>query len=320
MQIVVLDGYTMNPGDLSWDALAALGELEVFDRSTPEEIALRARQAEVVITNKAPLLASALGELPALKFIAVTATGVNVVDLREASRRGVVVSNVPAYGTESVAQFTIALLLNLASRVGQHAHAVQRGAWADADDFCFWEDPLVELHGRTLGIVGMGAIGRRVGQIANALGMKVLGARRSGSTTETPPWGPFAWREVDEIFAEADVVSLHCPLRAETEGLVDARRLRLMKPTALLLNTARGPLVDEAALAHALESGQIAGAGLDVVSVEPILPGNPILGAPNCILTPHIAWATFEARQRLMTATVDNVRAFLAGDPINVVG
>lgn len=319
MRIVVLDGYTLNPGDNPWDELAALGELEVFDRSTPEEVVARARRAEIVVTNKAPISADTIAALPDLRFVAVTATGYNVVDVDVAAARGILVSNVPAYGTDSVAQFTIALLLELASRVGEHDRAVHAGAWAAAPDFCFWRTSPVELVGKTLGLVGFGAIGRRVGALASAFGMSVLASSRPGGEREPPGYEPFSWSDVDELFARSDVVSLHCPLTAENEGLVDAVRLARMKSTAFLINTARGPLVDEVALGDALERGVIAGAAVDVVSREPIAPDNPLLHAPRCIVTPHIAWATLAARRRLMDRTVENVRAFLEGRPVHLV-
>ncbi len=319
MRIVVLDGHTMNPGDNPWDELAALGDLEVYERSAPDEIIERARGACIVVTNKAPLDAHVLEALPDLRFIAVTATGFNVVDVDAAAARGIPVSNVPVYGTESVAQFTLALLLELVSRVGEHDRAVHEGAWAAAPDFCFWRAPLVELAGRTFGIVGLGAIGRRVGALAHALGMTVLATGRPGSAPGQPDGLPVGWCTTDELFVRSDVVSLHCPLTPENAGLVDRERLARMKPGALLLNTARGALVDEAALADALAHGVIAGAAVDVASTEPISADNPLLRAPNCIITPHIAWATLAARRRLMQTTVENVRAFLAGAPIHVV-
>lgn len=318
-RIVVLDGYTMNPGDNPWDAVAQLGDLEVYDRSAPDEIVPRARGAQIVITNKTPISAETIDALPDLRFIAVTATGYNVVDVAAASGRGIPVSNVPEYGTDSVAQFTMALLLELASRVGEHDQAVHDGAWAASPDFCFWRTSPVELAGLTMGLVGFGAIGRRVGELANAFGMSILAAGRPGGSRPAPSYERFSWCQVDDVFARADVVSLHCPLTEENAGLVNSERLARMKPSAFLINTARGALVDEQALADALQRGVIAAAAVDVASSEPIAAENPLLAAPRCIVTPHMAWATLAARRRLMVTTVDNLRAFLDGRPANVV-
>lgn len=316
-RIVALDGHTLNPGDNPWDSIASLGDFTVYPRSTAGELLERARGAEILVTNKAPLSAETITQLPSLRLIAVTATGYNIVDVQSASQRGVVVCNVPEYGTDSVAQFTIALLLELCSHVGVHDAAVMQGEWQRAPDFCLVKRPLVQLAGLTIGLIGIGRIGRRVGQLAAALGMNVIAARRSGS--EAPADSLFAFREIDEIFAEADVVSLHCPLTPQTRGLVNAERLGRMKPTAMFINTARGGLVVEADLAAALREKRLAGAAVDVVSVEPIRSSNPLLHAPRCIVTPHIAWATLTARRALMSTTADNIRAFLAGNPINVV-
>lgn len=315
MKICILDGHTLNPGDLSWDALCQLGPCVIHDRTPPQEVASRASGAEVVLTNKAILGATQIAALPDLRFIAVTATGFNVVDIAAAREHGIVVSNVPGYGTSSVAQHVFALILELTQRVGLHSEAARGTGWALADDWCFWKGPLVELDGLTLGIIGFGEIGAAVARIAQAFGMKVLATRSS----RRPMPGHVLEASVDEIFARSDVVTLHCPLTSETRGLVDARRLASMKPSAYLINTARGPLIDEPALAAALDSGRIAGAGLDVLSQEPPAADNPLLVARNCILTPHLAWATRAARARLMEATVANVRAFLAGTPTNVV-
>jgi glycerate dehydrogenase len=317
VRIVVLDGYTLNPGDNPWDALAAVGDLVVHERTPRELVAERARGAAIVLTNKTIVDAGALAALPELRFIAVLATGYNVVDVEAARGRGIAVSNVPEYGSDSVAQHVFALLLELCHRTGEHDAAVHAGDWERSPDFCFWRQTPLELAGLTLGIVGFGRIGRRVGEIGHALGMKVVAsARRRG---DSPDYRPFEWAETREIFARADVVSLHCPLDATNAGFVDAELLARMKSTAYLLNTARGGLVDEAALAAALKSGGLAGAGVDVVSAEPIHGDNPLLTAPNCIVTPHIAWASLAARRRLMATTVENVRAFLRGAPINVV-
>lgn len=317
MKIVILDGYTANPGDLDWSPLTALGELTVHDR-TPASLTLeRAAGAQVLLTNKVVLGATELAALPELRYIGVLATGYNVVDVAAARERGIAVTNVPAYSTPSVAQHVFALLLELTRGVGHHAELVRAGRWSASPDFAFWATPQVELAGLTFGIVGFGAIGRAVARVALAFDMRVL------AHTRTPD--PAGWPEVDfvgldELFARADVVSLHCPLTEETCGLVNASRLATMKPTAFLLNTGRGPLVDEAALAVALRAGVIAGAGLDVLSQEPPPADNPLLSAPNCIITPHLAWATKAARQRLLNVAIDNVRAFVEGTPQNRVG
>jgi glycerate dehydrogenase len=317
MRIVVLDGHTLAADGNSWAALEAFGAVEVHERSTPDQVLARARGAAVLITNKARIPAAVIDQAPDLRLIAVTATGHDCVDVAAARRRAIPVSNVPEYGTDSVAQFTVALLLELCHRAGLHADAVRAGEWATALDFCFWRTPQVELAGKTIGVVGFGRIGRRVGEVAHALGMAVLAHGRSRPAP--PDYRPFAWADRDELFARADVISLHCPLTAETAGLVNQERLRLVKPSAFLLNTARGGLVVEEDLAEALNAGRLAGAAVDVVSREPIRPDNPLLGARNCLITPHIAWATREARRRLLEATVANVANFLAGRPTNVV-
>lgn len=318
MKIVVLDGHTLNPGDLSWEGVAALGALEVHDRTPPDLVRERAAGAAVLVTNKTVLDADTIASLPDLRFVAVLATGYNVVDVAAARRRGIPVANVPEYGSDSVAQHTFALLLELAGRVGELAAAVGAGEWTRSPDFSFWRLPPRELRGLTLGIVGFGRIGRRVGEIGHAFGMHILA---TPGRRPVPPadYAPFAWADVATIFADADVVSLHCPLTADNERFVDAALLARMKPTALLLNTARGALVDEAALAVALHAGRIGGAGLDVVAVEPMRADNPLRTAPNCVITPHVAWASVAARTRLMAATVANIRAFLDGAPVNVV-
>lgn len=316
MNIAVLDGYTLNPGDLSWDELKALGPCEIFDRTPPDEIAARAAHAEIAITNKAVLHRPQIEAMPRLKYIGVTATGYNIVDVAAAKERGVIVTNVPAYGTRSVAQHTFALLLELTQHAGHHAQTVRDGRWVRSPDWCYWDHPLVELDGLTLGIVGYGRIGQAVARLAEAFGMKVIAsASSSGRKREAN----VAVVDLEYLFSESDVVSLHCPLTPETKHLVNAQRLARMKPTSFLLNTSRGPLVDEAALADALNSGRIDGAAMDVLSVEPPPADNPLLSAKNCLITPHIAWATRAARARLMRTAVDNVRAFLAGNPQNVV-
>jgi glycerate dehydrogenase len=317
MKIVVLDGYTLAAGGNSWDGLRPLGEVEAHDRSSPNEVAERARGASVLITNKALVPPDVINSLPELRFIAVSATGFDCVDVVAASRRGIPVSNVPEYGTDSVAQFTFALLLELCHHVGLHADAVRGGEWGRSPDFCFWKAPLIELVGRTMGVVGFGRIGRRVGELAHAFGMRVLA--HSPSQAKAPAYQPFAWAGLDELFAEADVISLHCPLTPETAGLVNRERLQRVKRGAFLLNTSRGGLVVEQDLAEALNAGQLAAAAVDVVAQEPLRPDNPLLSARNCLITPHIAWATREARRRLLEATVANVANFFAGRPTNVV-
>jgi len=317
MQIVVLDGYTLNPGDNPWDALARYGELAVFDRTPPDQVVTRAADAAIVLTNKTVLTAEAIAALPSLRFIAVLATGYDVVDIAAARRRGIPVANVPEYGTTAVAQHTFALLLELCHRVGDHARAVAAGEWTRATDFSFWLAPPVELDGRTMGIVGFGRIGQRVAALAHAFGMRVIANSRSRGNP--PDYPGFAWRSIPELFAEADVISLHCPLTADNAQFVNSELLAHVQRSALLLNTARGGLIDAAALAAALDAGTLAGAGLDVLSTEPPRAGNPLLTARNCIITPHLAWASLPARRTLMAATVRNVEAFLAGAPINVV-
>lgn len=316
VRIVVLDSYTFNPGDNPWTEVEALGELSVFERSSADEIVPRAQGAAVVLTNKTPLSAATLAALPQLTGICVLATGVNVVDVAAASARGIPVCNIPAYSTASTAQHTIALLLELTNHVGKHDVAVHQGAWVNALDFSFTLSPLTELDGLLLGIVGFGAIGRRVGEIAHALGMRIVAAG------DGPRVGDPAWLErapLDELFRRADVVTLHCPLSDATRGLVNAARLASMRPSALLLNAGRGPLVNEADLADALARGVIAGAALDVLSEEPPNADNPLLAAPRCVITPHNAWLTLAARRRAMQTTAENVRGILQGVPTNVV-
>ena len=315
MRIVVLDGYALNPGDLSWGELEALGDCTVHDRTPPGQVVERARGAGAVLINKVALTRAVLAALPELRYVGVLATGYNVVDVAAARERGVVVTNVPAYGTASVAQMVFAHLLELTHNVGLHAQSVRRGDWTRCPDFCYWLRPPVELAGMTMGIVGFGRIGRQVAGAALAFGMKVLAydALPGGSV----PGVEMA--DLDRLFRESDVVTLHCPLTPETQGLVDARRLALMKPTAFLINTSRGPVVDEPALAQALNSGKLAGAGVDVLGVEPPPPDSPLPAAANCNVTPHIAWASQAARRRLLSVAVGNLRAFQAGSPVNVV-
>jgi glycerate dehydrogenase len=320
MKIVVLDGYTVNPGDTPWDSLANLGELVVHERTPPERLLERAAGAEVLITNKTQIRREALSALSAhgqLRGISILATGYDVVDVAYAKERGVWVSNVPAYSTASVAQHTIALLLELTQHVGLHSDSAKSGDWARSYDFSYWKTPLIELEGLTLGIVGFGAIGRRVASIASALGMKIMAtpSRRDDTRPADVTTAP-----LERLLGASDVVTLHCPLTPETARLVRRDNLARMKPSALLVNTARGALVDESDLAWALAEGVIAGAALDVLAVEPPPPEHPLLSAPRCIVTPHQAWTTLAARQRLLAVTVENVRGFSLGTPQNLVG
>lgn len=315
MKIVVLDGYTLNPGDLSWAELQSLGECTVRDRTAPEQLMKRAEGARVLLTNKVVLDREALESLPDLDYIGILATGYNVVDLDAAGERGIVVTNVPTYGTDSVAQHVFALLLELVNGVGTHDRAVHDGKWSRSPDFSFSKVTMTELAGLTMGIVGYGAIGEAVARISQAFGMSVIVRTRTPGKSDKV-------RHVDleTIFTESDIVSLHCPLTPETEHLVNEDRLGKMRDTAYLINTSRGPVVDEAALAAALNAGRIAGAGVDVLSMEPPAEDNPLLTARNCVVTPHIAWATLAARQRLMDTVVGNVKAWMEGRPVNVVG
>ena len=316
MNIVILDSFTTNPGDLSWAPLESLGSLVAYDRTDDADIVPRARDAEIVLTNKTLLSRGVIAALPRLRCICVLATGYNVVDVAAAKEHGVTVCNVPEYSTPNVAQAVLALLLELTNRTGHHDRTVHEGRWAACDDFCYWDGELVELAGLTLGIVGYGRIGQAVARVGRAFEMRILAHRRQA----TGPIDGGEYADLDRLFAESDVVSLHCPLTPATKELVNAARLARMKPTALLINTARGGLVNEADLAAALDAGTIAGAGLDVLSVEPPSAANPLLRARNCVITPHIAWATRNARRRLIEATAGNVAAFLAGHPQNVVG
>jgi glycerate dehydrogenase len=318
-RIVVLDGYAVNPGDNSWSPLAELGELSVHERSRATEVVERARHADIVLLNKAPLGREAIAQLPRLRGVSVLATGVNSVDLDAATERGIAVCNVPAYSTASVVQHTLSLLLELCNKVGLHDRSVHAGDWTRSIDYCYWKSPLLELEGKLLGVVGYGAIGRGVANAARALGMNVCAAHLSSSPVDAEISNPVPRLPLDELFRRADVISLSCPLTAETRHLVSRARLALLKPGCLLLNTARGGLVDEAALSAALAAGQLAGAALDVLSTEPPSADNPLLHAPNCVITPHVAWSSLPARQRLIATSVDNVRALLAGSPIHVV-
>jgi glycerate dehydrogenase len=315
MKIVVLDGYTLNPGDLGWDELEKLGSCKVFDRTPPDRVVARAKDAEIVLTNKTVLDAKILRRLPRLRYIGVLATGYNIVNVQAARERHIPVTNVPIYGTPSVAQMVFAHLLELTQHVAHHAQTVRRGRWSRSADFCYWDFPLIELKGLTMGIVGYGRIGRETGAVARAFGMRVLAVEPAPK----PEGREVGFVSLEALFSRSDVVSLHCPLTRETQGLVNAERLALMKRTAFLINTSRGALVEEQALANALNSGEIAGAGLDVLAVEPPSADNPLLKAKNCFITPHIAWATRAARERLMKTAVENVRVFLAGGRRNVI-
>ncbi len=316
MNIVVLDGHTLNPGDLSWEGFEQLGTARIYERTPPEAIVERAAEAEVVLTNKTPLSAATLEALPQLQYIGVLATGYNIVDVEAARNRGIPVTNVPDYGTDSVAQMTMALLLELTQHVGHLARTVREGRWTKCPDFCYWDYPLIELRGLALGIVGYGRIGQAVARLGQAFGMNVL-VYTPRRVLGTPMGVEFA--SLDMLLGWSDVVSLHCPLRPETENLMNAQRLAMMKPTAFLLNTSRGQLVDAQALADALKEGRLGGAGLDVLAVEPPHADNPLLAAPRCYITPHIAWATRAARDRLLQGALENLINFLQGTPINVV-
>lgn len=318
MEIVILDGYTENPGDLSWEGLEKLGKLTVYDRTTDHsQIAGRIGNAEAVYTNKTPISAEVLKLCPDLKFIGVLATGYNVVDVEAAKAAGIVVSNIPTYGTDAVGQYAIALLLELCHHVGEHSDCVKRGDWSNNKDWCFWNHPLIELAGKTMGIVGFGRIGQRTGAIAQALGMKVLAFdayRNPELESDTCHYA-----DMDELFGAADVISLHCPLFPSTQGIINKDTIGKMKDGVMIINNSRGGLIVEEDLRDALNSGKVGGAALDVVSTEPIRMDNPLLDAKNVIITPHIAWAPKESRQRLMDIAVDNLKAFMDGRPVNVV-
>ncbi|MBK8090580.1 MAG: D-2-hydroxyacid dehydrogenase [Verrucomicrobiaceae bacterium] len=316
MKIVLLDAHTANPGDVSWSPFESIGPCDIHPRTPLEETVARCAGATAIITNKAPITREIIAALPDLRYIGVIATGFNVVDTVAAKERGIPVTNVPGYGTPAVAQHVFALILELANHVGAAAADVRAGGWQRCPDFCYWDKPIIELAGKTLGIVGYGGIGAAVARIGAAFGMRVLASRRSWPTPPPPGIEP---ADTDTLFRHSDVLSLHCPLTDDTKHLINERTLGLMKPTALLINTGRGPLVDEAALAAALNAGTIAGAGLDVLSVEPPKQPNPLQQAKNCLITPHVAWASREARTRLIDACAANLRAFLAGKPVHVV-
>lgn len=316
MKIVALDGYAANPGDLSWDELKALGECVIYDRTAPEEVLERAADAEVVLTNKVVITADMMAALPQLKYIGVMATGYNIVDIDAARERGIIVTNIPSYSTASVAQMVFAHILNIAQQVQHHSEAVHQGRWTSSKDFCFWDTPLIELRGKKLGIVGLGNTGYTTARIAIGFGMEVY-AYTSKSSFQLPP--EIKKMELDQLFSECDVISLHCLLTDKTRELVNAARLKLMKPTAILINTGRGQLVNEQDLADALNNGQIYAAGLDVLSQEPPKADNPLLTARNCYITPHIAWASAAARERLMGILLDNLKGYIEGKVINNV-
>lgn len=316
MKIVVLDGYAANPGDLSWDELKALGECTIYERTSPEEILERAAGAEILLTNKVVLNAETIAALMELKYIGVLATGYNIVDVTAAKERGIIVTNIPAYSTASVAQMVFAHILNIAQRVQHYTDEVRAERWSNSPDFCFWDTPLIELRGKKIGIIGLGHTGYNTARIAIGFGMEVY-AYTSKSPFQLPP--EIKKMELDEIFSTCDIVSLHCPLTDATRELVNAGRLKLMKPNAILINTGRGPLINEQDLADALNNGTIFAAGLDVLTQEPPRADNPLLTAKNCYITPHIAWASIAARERLMQIMLENVKAYLSGKPVNNV-
>jgi glycerate dehydrogenase len=316
VRIVILDGYTLNPGDLSWDPVAAFGELAVYDRTPEEAISERAAGAHILITNKTPLRAGMQAALPDLRCICVLATGYDVVDIAAAKARNIPVCNTPAYGVDSVAQHVFALLFALCRNAALHDASVRAGRWRECADFCYWLTPQTELTGKVMGIAGFGNIGRRVGELARAFGMEVLAA---DLPSDRPAAYPVTFVELDELFARSDVLSLHCPLTESTRAMVNKERLGLMKKGAFLINAARGPLLDEAAVAEALHSGRLGGLGADVLSVEPPSADNPLLGTPNTFITPHIAWAGLNARQTIIRMTAENIEAFMEGKPRNVV-
>ena len=317
MKIVVLDGYTLNPGDISWEGMEAFGKVTVYDRTKAEEVVERIGDAEVVYTNKTPITKETMDACPGMKFIGVLATGYNIVDVAAAKEKGIPVSNIPTYGTAAVSQFAIALLLELCHHIGEHSDAVKAGEWTSNPDWCFWKYPLVELAGKNMGIIGFGRIGQDTGKIAQALGMKVLAYdafKRPELESDT-----CKYVDLDTLLAQSDVISLHCPLFPDTEGIINKDTIAKMKDGVMIINDSRGPLIVEQDLRDALDSGKVAGAALDVVSTEPIQMDNPLLGAKNVILTPHIAWAPKESRQRLMDIAVDNLKCYVDGKPQNVV-
>lgn len=316
MEIVILDGYTVNPGDLSWKGIQALGQCTIYDRTSPDEVVERAAKAEIILTNKTALTAAHIDALPYLRYIGVMATGYDIIDIEAATKHGIMVTNVPAYSTESVAQMVFAHILNITQGVRQHSEEVHKGRWSNSKDFCFWNTPLIELADKNIGIVGFGRTGQATARIALAFGMKVL-AYTSKQASALP--GGIEKVELDELFQQSDIVSLHCPLNNKTYHIINSARLTLMKSDAVLINTSRGGLVDEQALANALNTGTIRAAGIDVLSQEPPHPDNPLLSARNCHITPHIAWATTEARLRLMSTLEKNIIAYISGTASNMV-
>ena len=317
MEIVVLDGYTLNPGDISWQGLEALGNIKVYDRTPEEKVVERIGEAEIVFTNKTALTREIFSRAPNIKYIGVLATGYNVVDIDAAKEYGIKVTNIPTYGTMAVAQYVFALLLEMCHHVSEHNNRVKNGEWTESSDFCFWSYPLIELANKKMGIIGLGRIGYATANIAKAFGMNVL-AYDSYPNKELED-KHLKYVPLDELLAESDVISLHCPLFDSTKGIINKKSIAKMKDGVFIINTARGPLIIEEDLADALNTGKVAGAAVDVVSAEPIKPDNPLLGAKNCIITPHIAWAPKESRERLMNIAVDNLKAFLNGKPVNVV-
>ena len=316
MKIVVLDGYALNPGDLSWECLNRFGDVTVYDRTPAELIIPRIGDAEIILLNKTPITDETLAVCPSVKLICVLATGYNVVDCDAARKRGIPVCNVPAYGTAAVAQFTFSLLLELCNAVGHHSYSVHKGDWCRSIDFCYWQTPQMELAGKTMGIIGFGRIGRAVGTIAKAFGMRVIAYNRS-RCTEGEAIGEYV--DLDTLFRQSDIISLHCPMTPQTEGIINASSIAKMKDGAILLNTARGQLVIEEDLAAALAAGKLRGAAVDVVTNEPMDATNPLLNAPNCIITPHMAWSPVESRQRIMDCTVHSIQAYMDGNPVNTV-
>lgn len=317
MKIVILDGYTLNPGDLSWDRLKALGDLTIYDRTSQEDLVERLRGAEIVYTNKTPITKEVLDQCPTIKYIGVLATGYNVVDTQEAKERQIPVTNVPSYGTSAVSQYTMALLLELCHHIGAHSESVKRGDWSLSQDFCYWNHPLIELKEKTLGIIGFGRIGQETAKLAQAFGMKIL--VNSPSKKEEWESSTLKFVTLDELLYNSDVISLHCPLKPETEGIINKKAIAMMKDGVLILNSSRGPLIVEEDLRDALNSGKVAGAAVDVAKTEPISYESPLLEAKNIIITPHIAWASKEARKRLLDTAIDNLEAFLAGNSVNVI-
>ncbi len=316
MKIIILDGYTLNPGDISWAGFETLGDFTMYDRTSPDKIIECSENAEIILTNKTIINKLTIEQLPKLKYIGVLATGYNIVDVKAANERNIIVTNIPSYGTSSVAQMVFALLLELTQNVGHHSNSVRSGGWSESEDWCYWDRPLIELEDLTMGVIGFGRIGKATADIARAFGMRVI-ANDTGKTKSISDWVKMV--NQDTIFRESDAVSLHCPLTSDNKHFINSAKINLMKRSAFLINTSRGLLINEENLAHALNSERIAGAGLDVLSEEPPDETNPLLSAINCIITPHIAWATKAARQRLMNIAVRNLKSYLSGKPVNVI-